>query len=156
MNETSNLDVMVNEDGTANWDIAIYGPIAGEYEGRFVFRCYLTPEQHMAADRRIRQLLGPNSPEMAGSHARSLAVSLAELEQRIEEAPLWWRPTEAGAVPGIHIQDHEVILHIFTAATEAEDRFRELLAKRRESARKKIREQLEKEAAPADDSQEEG
>ena len=89
------------------------------YMGNFKVRCLLSPIQEIQADRTYRELLGTNS-HLASEYVRQQAFALAQLEQRIIEAPPFWYNSTIG---GGHIEDSNVLLDVLDKAIESQEKF---------------------------------
>lgn len=111
------LQNIIIEGTTANWDMRLEGDIAGTYAGTFKFRCYLTPMQKIAANREMRELLGAHAT-MAPEHESNLAFALTQLKHRIVSAPPFWTSVTSGMSGDI--ADANVILAVLDAAYAAE------------------------------------
>lgn len=89
------------------------------YMGNFKVKCILSPLEEIAADRRYRELLGPNS-HLATERVRSQAFALAQLEQRIIEHPPFW---DNDTIGGGHIDDVNIILEVLDRAIESQEKY---------------------------------
>jgi hypothetical protein len=89
------------------------------YMGTFKVKCLLSPLEEIAADKRYRDLLGSNS-HLAQERVRQQAFALAQLEQRIIAMPPFW---ENDTLPGGHISDDNVLLHVLDEAIEAQNKY---------------------------------
>lgn len=107
---------IIIDGNIATWDMRTEGPISGTYAGTFKFRCFLTPIQKIAANREMRELLGPQMT-MAPEHEANLAFALTQLKHRIVSAPPFWGTN--GVLQG-DIPDSNVILTILDAAIASE------------------------------------
>jgi len=92
------------------------------YMGNFKVKCVLSPLEEIAADRRYRELLGPNS-HLATERVRSQAFALAQLEQRIIDHPPFW---DNDTIGGGHIDDTNVILEVLDRAIESQEKYIEV------------------------------
>jgi len=136
-------DVRVNlDDGTAYYNLTHTGKIGGLYVGAFRFHCSLTPLQYLEADRDYRNLLGENA-SLATTHADNIAYALAQLKQRVLEAPPFWN-SAGGRFGGGHIKDHDLIDLLLEAAVQAEMNYRKALEERHADALKRLQAQVEK------------
>ncbi len=105
---------------TATFSVNIVGKHSKDsYMGTFKVKCLLSPLEEIAADKRYRDLLGANS-HLAQEHIRQQAFALAQLEQRVIEMPPFW---ENDLLPGGHIKDSNVLLHILDQAVEAQEKY---------------------------------
>lgn len=105
---------------TATFSINIVGRHSKDsYMGTFKVKCLLSPLEMIASDKRYRDLLGANS-HLAQESIRQQAFALAELEQRVIEMPAFW---ENDSLPGGHIKDTNVLLHILDMAVEAQEKY---------------------------------
>jgi len=123
-------DIVLNGDGTATWTLDMEGKIHGTYRGTFVFRCFLTPTQTIAAGRELRELLGTD-PDTAPKLESYMAFSLTQLKQRIIKAPPFWASTLQQSTYQGDIPDEEVIDAVLNAAVNAELKYKEQLQKKR-------------------------
>lgn len=139
--EVLDSDISLNtEEGTATWNLTFQGRMGGTYMGTFKFRCSLTPTQYLDADRDFRDLLGKNA-ELAGTHAEDVAYSLAQLRQRVMEAPPFWN--DGGRYGGGGVKDHDVLSKVLNAAIASELKLRKELEERHEKAINQLKEFLE-------------
>ncbi len=105
---------------TATFGVNIVGKHSKDsYMGTFKVKCLLSPLEEIAADKRYRDLLGANS-HLAQEHIRQQAFALAQLEQRVIEMPPFW---ENDSLPGGHIKDTNVLLHVLDLAVEAQEKY---------------------------------
>jgi hypothetical protein len=105
---------------TATFTINMVGRHSKDtYMGTFKVKCLLSPLEMIAADKRYRDLLGANS-HLAQENIRQQAFALAELEQRVIDMPPFW---ENDSLPGGHIKDANVLLHILDMAVEAQEKY---------------------------------
>lgn len=122
-------------DGTtATWDMRLEGDIAGTYSGTFKFKCYLTPMQKIAANREMREILGPQMT-MAPEHEANLAFALTQLKHRIIAAPPFWSSVTSGM--NGDIPDENIILSVLDAAYASELKYMAQLKEKKESAIKR-------------------
>ena len=121
---------IVIQGNQATWNLHHQGAIQGTYMGNFVFRCFLSPLQLLAASREYRELLGP-FPDMATDNEKFLAYAMAQLKYRIISSPPFWTSTEEGMGD---VPDYEVITRVMEAASDAEVMFREGKRKEKEDA----------------------
>jgi len=128
---------LIIEGSLATWNMGnIRGDLGGTYTGTFQFRCYMTPVQQIAANRKYRDMLGPNAV-LASEHDGYLAYALTQLEKRIVKAPPFWHtPLQNGEMAG-SIPDKNVILIILDAAVMAETLYKERMLKDRDTILKK-------------------
>jgi len=132
---------------TATFSVNIVGKHSKDsYMGTFKVKCLLSPLEMIAADKRYRDLLGSNS-HLAQESIRQQAFALAELEQRVIEMPPFW---ENDSLPGGHVKDTNVLLHILDMAVEAQEKYiktkEDELAARQERLTKAIKKKkIEKE-----------
>jgi hypothetical protein len=115
--------IVLNQDGTADWGMSFVGRDGTMWSGAFRFHVVVTPMQVIAADRDYRALLGQN-PAFASDLAANLAFDLSQLRQRVISSPPWWS-TGAGEFPGGQIEDREVISTVLDAAIGAQEKRRE-------------------------------
>lgn len=105
---------------TATFSVNIVGKHSKDsYMGTFKVKCLLSPLEMIAADKRYRDLLGANS-HLAQENIRQQAFALAELEQRVIDMPPFW---ENDSLPGGHIKDANVLLHVLDQAVEAQEKY---------------------------------
>jgi hypothetical protein len=122
-------DIIIN--GTeATWDINMLGDVSGSFIGTFTFRCMLTPTQKIAANREMREFLGPQML-LASEHDQNLAFALTQLKHRVTKAPPFWQ--SGGAIPG-DLVDSNVIMAVLDAAIAAELKYIESLKDRKMDA----------------------
>lgn len=131
------------EGNQAKWQIAAVGEIQGTYAGEFIFRCYLSPSQQIAANREYREMLGVN-PTMAGEHETFLAYALSQLKYRIISAPPFW--TSTAQINGFNgdLPDEDIITQILDAAIHAQLKFKHEINKRKMDLIEKARKAAEK------------
>ena len=134
-------DITIN-DGTASWSLVHHGALGGTYMGLFRFRCFMTPLQTLEADRDFRELLGPNAA-FAATNSENIAYSLAQLKQRILEAPPFWMEN-ATRYGGGGLKDLEVLDLVLEAAVVAELKYRKEIADRHQDAIKRIQKTMDK------------
>jgi len=121
------------EGNTATWEMRAEGSISGTYAGVFKFRCFLTPTQIIAAGRDYREMLGSNMA-LATENESMLAWALSQLKQRVISGPPFWKSqNENGRIDG-DIPDVEIITVIVNAAVDAENKYKNMLKKRKEEA----------------------
>lgn len=130
--------------GVAHWDIKHSSPAEGLYTGRFTFKVMLSPLQEIEADRDYRELLGKNA-EFVSTHIEKLAYILAQLKQRVHEAPPFWN-NGLSRFPGSHIKDQDVLLLVSEASLVAELKYRESLREKRSGLLEKMKKDLEKQS----------
>ena len=105
---------------TATFTINVIGRHSkASYMGTFKVKCLLSPLEEIAADKRYRDLLGSNS-HLAQERVRQQAFALAQLEQRVIDMPPFW---ENDTLPGGHIQDDNVLLHVLDQAVECQNSY---------------------------------
>lgn len=122
-------DIII-EGHQAKFQLAAHGAINGTYAGEFVFRCFLSPSQQIAANREYRELLGPN-PTMAGEHETFLAYALSQLKYRVIQSPPFWTATlQINGLAG-DILDEEVITQVLDAAVHAQLKYRHEMDKQK-------------------------
>jgi hypothetical protein len=119
------------DNNVARWDISTNGDINGLYTGTFVFRCFLTPTQKLAAGRDFRELIGPNNIQ-ASDHEDNLAFTLSQLKHRVLTAPPFW--SSSVGMNGLHgdIPDEKVLDVILEAALASEFKHSAILQEKRE------------------------
>lgn len=140
---------------TASWEMRMEGAIQGTYSGTFVFRCFLTPTQRLAAGREHRELLGTN-PQLASEHDDNLAFTLSQLKYRIISAPPFWTSTlQLNNVAG-DIPDTDVIDRVLDAAVAAELKYREQLKQKKQEAIERAKKAAERMLKLRDESDNEG
>jgi hypothetical protein len=127
--EAKRTDIIIN--GTeASWDINMLGDVSGSFIGAFKFRCMLTPTQKIAANREMRDLLGPQML-LASEHDQNLAFALTQLKYRVVEAPPFWR---SGGIIAGDLVDSNVIMSVLDAAIASELKYIEQLKDRKMDA----------------------
>lgn len=136
------LDIIV-EGNTATWEMNATGDINGTYMGTFRFRCYLTPTQQIAANREMREMLGPQMT-MAPEHETFLAYSLTQLKYRIISSPPFWTASLQNGMISGDIPDENVINEVLTAAIDAEIKYKQQLKKRKDEALQKAKQAAER------------
>jgi hypothetical protein len=136
------FDDITIEQEYAIWELQDTAPIGGTYMGTFKFRCYLTPIQMIEADRDYRFLLGDHSPNLASETVENYAYSLAQLKQRVVQAPPFWN--DGSRFPGGNVKDKEIIALVFEAAIQAELKYRSQLEKRHKLQLEKLSKYIEK------------
>jgi hypothetical protein len=105
---------------TATFTINVVGKHSKDsYMGTFKVKCLLSPLEEIAADKRYRDLLGANS-HLAAQNVRQQAFALSQLEQRVIDMPAFW---ENESLPGGHIKDVNVLLHVLDLAVEAQEKY---------------------------------
>lgn len=130
------------ENETAIYHLNYQGEVGGTYLGTFKFRTFLTPAQALDADRDFRELLGPNA-NFAATNAENIAYALAQLKQRIIEAPPFWS-TNAGRFGGSSVKDLGCLDLVLEAAVASEVKFRKEMTKRHEDSLKRLQAILDK------------
>lgn len=122
-------------DSEAVFDLNILGDRTNQtYMGTFKVKCLLSPLEEIEADKVYRELLGPNS-HLAQEHVRQQAFALAQLDQRIIEAPPFWDNQILG---GGHIKDRNMVLEVLEKAIEAQEKYVEQKEKELEKKQKKM------------------
>ena len=131
-------DDLVVENNTAKWDISHSGDINGLYTGTFVFKCFLTPSEKLAAGRQYRELLGTN-PVVVSEHEDNLAFSISQLRYRVISAPPFW--ASSVGVNGVvgDLPDEKVLDVILQASLSAEFKYLALLQDKKEKALEKAK-----------------
>lgn len=121
------------EHNTARWEINANGDINGLYTGYFVFKCFLTPSEKLAAGRDYRDMLGSNA-SLAIKHEDNLAFMLAQLKYRVIAAPPFW--SSATGRDGImgDLPDEKVLDTIFEAALSAEFKYLATIQEKKDAA----------------------
>ena len=128
--ENNKSDLILDmTNNTAIWSINLIGDIQGTYQGQFVFKCFLSPLEQLAAGRVYKDLLGPNLSD-SNANERYLAFCLSQLKYRIVKAPPFWKGNEA--LDGGQIPDTDVLTQVLESAINAEIRFKEEMSKKRE------------------------
>lgn len=124
------LDLVINPDGTAIYTLNEEGDISGSYRGTFVFKCYLSPLDTLAAGKLYRELLGSNAQE-ASDTERFIAFCLSQLSKRIIKSPPFWNTGDmlAGNIP-----DMNVLSLILSKAVESEEAYKTQLKEKRTQA----------------------
>lgn len=87
-----------------------------KYTGKFRAKKSLSMFDHIASDRRFRDLLGGTNPSHAGNLAANLAGLSAELSVRITKGPSWWVDSENG----LTLRDANVLAELYDAAEAIE------------------------------------
>ena len=133
---------LVLENNLCRWDSAYNGDINGLYTGTFVFKCFLTPSEKLAAGRDYRELLGSNAV-LALKYEDNLAFVLSQLKYRIVSAPPFW--TSSTGLNGFQgdLSDEKVLDVIFEAALSAEFKYLAMLQEKKEKAIKKAKDVAE-------------
>lgn len=133
---------IVIENNTARWDISTNGDINGLYTGQFMFKCFLTPTEKLAAGREYREFLGSNAT-LALKHEDNLAFILAQLKYRVISAPPFW--LSAMGINGIagDLPDEKVLDVIFEASLSAEFKYLAVLQEKKELAIEKAKKAAE-------------
>lgn len=124
------------------WELQETAPLGGTYMGTFKFRCYLTPIQMIEADRDYRFLLGETSPTLASETIENYSYSLAQLKQRVVQAPPFW--FDGSRFPGGNVKDKEIIALVFEAAIQSELKYRSKLEEKHKSQLEKLSKYIEK------------
>lgn len=120
---------------TATFPINVVGKLTkNSYMGTFKVKCLLSPLEEIAADKRYRDLLGDNS-HLAQEHIRQQAFALAQLEQRVIEMPPFW---ENDLLPGGHVKDTNVVLHLLDMAIEAQEKYINIKEKEHKERQKRL------------------
>lgn len=129
---------LVIENNLCRWDISCNGDVNGLYTGTFVFKCFLTPSEKLAAGRDYRELLGENAV-LALKHEDNLAFVLSQLKYRIISAPPFW--SSSIGLNGFQgdLPDEKVLDIIFEAALSAEFKYLALLQEKKEKALEKAK-----------------
>lgn len=159
--KTFRSDILI-EGHNAIWNIASLGEINGTYAGEFVFRCFLTPTQQIAANREYRELLGSN-PTLAPEHESFLAYALTQLKYRIVSSPPFWSATSQINGMAGDVVDEEIITQVLDTAIDCQKKYREqiqerkleMLEKAKAAAEKIINGQSDEEDEEFDDEDEE-
>lgn len=130
-------DILI-DNNTARWDIKSNGDIQGLYTGTFVFKCFLTPTEKLAAGREYRDLLG-NNATLALKHEDNLAFTLSQLKYRVISGPPFW--SSAIGINGIlgDLPDEKVLDAIFEAALSSEFKYLATLQEKKEQAIEKAK-----------------
>lgn len=138
MENNQRSDILINGI-EATWEIDMLGDIKGLYLGTFKFRCYLLPNQQLAAGRRYRELLGPQAL-LATDHENLLAYSISQLESRIIQAPpFWYSEFMNGNIP-----DEAVLSKVLDAAISSEIKYKQLMKEKKESSIKRANDAIER------------
>lgn len=146
-------DVII-EGHQARFQLAAQGEINGTYSGEFVFRCYMSPSQQIAANRDMREMLGTN-PTLADEHISFLAYALSQLKYRIISAPPFWAATKQ--INGLEgdLVDEEIITQVLDAAIHAQLKYKSEINKRKleliEKARKAAEKMLDSQVSDDED-----
>ena len=141
-------DIVLESNNTASWDMRLDGDINGTYFGKFIFRCFLTPSQQIAANRDYRSMLGDN-PTMAPQHESFLAYCLTQLKFRIIQAPPFWNSSGTGG----DLADDNVLSAVLDAAISAEVKFRNQLKKKKEQTLERAKSAAEKVATKKEEEE---
>ena len=136
-NKLEKSDIILNPDGTANFDLNADGEVLGTCRGLFTFKTFLTPLEQLGASKDYRNLIGPN-PELSTDQDRFLAFCLAQLRYRVIKAPPFWKTGEAfdGNV------DKNIISIILDRAIEAESLYKAHLKEKRDKALENVQQVL--------------
>jgi hypothetical protein len=129
---------LVLENNTVRWEISTVGDIHGLYVGSFVFKCYLTPAEKLAAGRDYRELLGSNAV-FALKHEDDLAFTLSQLKYRVISGPPFWSSALTGDGLAGGIADEKILSAIFEAATASEFKYIAMLQDKKEKALEKAK-----------------
>ena len=145
---------LVIENNTCKWDIAYNGDINGLYTGTFIFKCFLTPSEKLAAGRDYRELLG-NNAILALKHEDNLAFVLSQLKYRVVSAPPFW--SSSIGLNGFQgdLPDEKVLDVIFEAALSAEFKYLAMLQEKKDKALEKARKAAESVAENKKENEEE-
>jgi len=128
------------EDCTAIFPINEIGDTTrSTYIGAFKVKCILDPMDFMESDKLYRQLLGDVHPENAHEHSSSVAFALSQLKYRVIEVPPFWENARLG---GGHVKDPGIIISVLNLAMEAEQIYREMMAKEAEERQKALTERI--------------
>lgn len=124
---------IIIENHTAIWDMPLtQGEVLGTYSGRFVFKCYLSPLDQIAANKLYRELVGSHS-SIVSEHEGLMAFTLTQLKYRIVKAPPFWLShTSEYGISG-NIPDLNVLSLILNHALESEELFKKNMIEQRKS-----------------------
>lgn len=130
------------EGNVASWSISSIGNINGKYIGKFLFKCYLTPTEKIAAGRTYRELLGAN-PSLVSIAEDNLAYSLSQLRYRIISSPPFWSSAVGPSGFEGDLPDENIITEVLEAAGDAELKFFAQLMKNKEETVKQAKQAAE-------------
>jgi len=120
------------EGSIATWQMPITeGEVLGTYSGSWRFKCYLTPTEQLQAGRQYRELLGPNAG-LANDTESNLSFALVQLKHRVISAPPFWTSASQNSGMAGDIPDLNIIALVLDKAIQAEQLFKERIAKERE------------------------
>ncbi len=148
MKEDKNKEYLARQDiiiegSQARWEANLLGEINGTYTGTFIFRCFLTPTQRLAAGREHRELLG-NHPTLAETHEDNLAFSLSQLKYRIISAPPFWTSTTQANNMAGDLPDENIIDSVLESAIAAELKYKAQLKNKKNEAIERAKKAAEK------------
>src|SRR5665213_1148730 len=132
MEKDERPDIKLDGD-KATWDISAVGNIRGTYLGTFVFRCFLTPLQQLAAGREERALVGEQFA-FASEHERFIAYALAQLKYRIISAPPFWTSANPSGNMAGDLADTEIVSLVLGSSIDAELKYKSDIKLRKEMA----------------------
>jgi hypothetical protein len=133
MDEADKRDDIKIEGDRATWEISAVGNIKGTYLGTFVFRCFLTPLQQIAAGREERALIGENFA-FAPDHEKFLAYALTQLKYRIVSSPPFWASANPNGNMSGDLPDPEIVSLVLGSAIDAEVKYKNEIKYRKEAA----------------------
>lgn len=135
-NDNNFEDIQLN-GSIATWTMRAEGTISGTYSGTFVFRCYITPLQKIAAGREQRALLGESRSWVETAdyeHEAWLAYALTQLKYRIVSAPPFWGTSGINKSHEGDVPDENILETVLDAAVRAELKYKTHLKKMKEDA----------------------
>jgi hypothetical protein len=119
---------------TKSFTINAIGETTGRsYSGKFTVKTVLTRADRFEADRRRRELLGPNGAE-AMPDLQLESFYLGQLAVRIVEAPEWWKDSSNG----LNVEDANLIKELSELTFAKEQEAREELKKEAAAALAKM------------------
>ena len=126
------------------------------YMGTFECKCLLTASDYIRMNRDFVNMVGA-SPD---NDPTKIAFALVQLKYRLTKFAPFWK-AEDGLLHGGHIEDYNLITHLYNACLEAEKQYQDMMKEQFEQnkeriakQRKAIAEKMKKEAEDTPEEEE--
>lgn len=107
------------------------------FAGPFRVKTSLSYADRLARDQVRRELLGEQKGQPT-PEAAEIAHMLSHLAVRVLDAPTWWTNATVNGVPGLGLEDDNVLVEVFNAVMQKDKRVAKALAEQAEAARQDL------------------
>lgn len=117
------------------FSVNVVGDATGQqFRGDFEAKVRLSFRDEIERDKIRRAIIGPD-PDNAGPRTKNQAFIVADLQVRLTKTSPWWQSANGG----LDLEDDNVLLAIFEAATKIEKDAADEIKKKAEVAEKELR-----------------